>query len=217
MTGRGKHPDDDDALWQKVTSDVRAYDRAPELTSPAGPAVAKPEKKKKPKKQPLAAPTRLVGLAHATHEPPKPVDVAAGEHAGLDRASRRRLVQGDMDIAGRLDLHGMTAAQAESRLRRFIDSAVLAQHRCVLIITGKGRDGQGVLRKLVPEWLKTPPLSARILAMARATRADGGDGAMYVMLRRNRAAGQTFAGKQAEAKHSSAKNIRDKHATDRPE
>jgi hypothetical protein len=86
----------------------------------------------------------------------------------------------------------------------------------VLIITGKGRDGQGVLRKLVPEWLKTPPLSARILAMARATRADGGDGAMYVMLRRNRAAGQTFAGKHAEAKHSSAKNIRDKHATDRP-
>jgi DNA-nicking Smr family endonuclease len=50
MTGRGKHPDDDDALWQKVTSDVRAYDRAAELTSPAGPAVAKPEKKKKPKK-----------------------------------------------------------------------------------------------------------------------------------------------------------------------
>ena len=42
MTGRGKHPDDDDALWQKVTSDVRAYDRAAELTSPAGPAVAKP-------------------------------------------------------------------------------------------------------------------------------------------------------------------------------
>ena len=40
MTGRGKHPDDDDALWQKVTSDVRAYDRAAELTSPAGPAVA---------------------------------------------------------------------------------------------------------------------------------------------------------------------------------
>ena len=216
MTGRGKHPDDDDALWQKVTSDVRAYDRAAELTSPAGSAVAKPKRKKKPKKQPLAAPTRLVGLAHATHEPPKPVDVAAGEHAGLDRASRRRLVQGDMDIAARLDLHGMTAAQAESRLRRFIDSAVLAQHRCVLIITGKGRDGQGVLRKLVPEWLKTPPLSARILAMARATRADGGDGAMYVMLRRNRAAGQTFAGKKAEAKHFSAKNIRDIHATDRP-
>lgn len=216
MTGRGKHPDDDDALWQKVTSDVRAYDRAAKLTSPVEPAVAKPEKKKKPKKQPLAAPNRLVGLAHATHEPPKPVDVAAGEHAGLDRASRRRLVQGDMDIAARLDLHGMTAAQAESRLRRFIDSAVLAQHRCVLIITGKGRDGQGVLRKLVPEWLKTPPLSARILAMARATRADGGDGAMYVMLRRNRAAGQTFAGKQAGAKHSSAKNIWDKHATDRP-
>ena len=215
MSGRGKHPDDDDALWQKVTSDVRAYDRAAELTSPAGPAVAKPEKKKKPKKQPLAAPTRLVGLAQATHEPPNPVDVAAGEHAGLDRASRRRLVQGDIDIAARLDLHGMTAAQAESRLRRFIDSAVLAQHRCVLIITGKGRDGHGVLRKLLPEWLKTPPLSASILAMARATRADGGDGAMYVMLRRNRAAGQTFAGKHNEAKHFLAKNIRDKHATDR--
>jgi DNA-nicking Smr family endonuclease len=111
-----------------------------------------------------------------------------------------------MDIAARLDLHGMTAAQAETRLRRFIDSAALANHRCVLIITGKGRDGQGVLRKLVPEWLKTPPLSARILAMARATRADGGDGAMYVMLRRNRAAGQTGVGHMSDKHGISGRN-----------
>ena len=206
MTARGKTPDEDDALWQKVTSDVHAYDRAAELADPPGPAPTKPEKKKKPKQPALATTPRLVGLAHASHAPPKPVDVTAGEHAGLDRSSRRRLVQGDMDIAARLDLHGMTAAQAETRLRRFIDSAALANHRCVLIITGKGRDGQGVLRKLVPEWLKTPPLSARILAMARATRADGGDGAMYVMLRRNRAAGQTGDGHMSDKHGISGRN-----------
>lgn len=64
MTARGKTPDEDDALWQKVTSDVRAYDRAAELTDPPGPAPTKPEKKKKPKQPALAATPRLVGLAH---------------------------------------------------------------------------------------------------------------------------------------------------------
>ena len=129
---------------------------------------------------------RLVGRLASAPEQPKPIDVSGGEHAGIDRASRRRLVQGTLEIGARLDLHGMTAAQAERSLARFIDSASTAHHRCVLVITGKGREGQGVLRRLVPQWLKTPPLSGRILAISKATQADGGEGALYVMLRRPR-------------------------------
>ena len=110
----------------------------------------------------------------------------SGPSSSRHRASRRRLVQGNLEIGARLDLHGMTAAQAERSLARFIDSASTAHHRCVLVITGKGRGGQGVLRRLVPKWLKTSPLSGRILAISNATQADGGEGALYVMLRRTR-------------------------------
>ena len=184
MTGYGRHPDDDTALWQKVTRDVTPYDRRAELTA-AKPAPINPPRKKA-KKQVKAPAPPLVGRPASALEQPKPIDVSAGERAGIDRASRRRLVKGSLEIGARLDLHGMTAAQAERRLSRFIDSASRAHHRCVLIITGKGRQGQGVLRRLVPQWLKTPPLSGRILAISKATQADGGEGALYVMLRRPR-------------------------------
>ncbi|MCH2555060.1 MAG: Smr/MutS family protein, partial [SAR116 cluster bacterium] len=88
----------------------------------------------------------------------------------------------------RLDLHGLTAAQAERRLARFVDQAARIGVRCLLVITGKGSEGKGVLRRLVPLWLKTPPLSGQILAISQARQADGGGGALYVMLRRKRQA-----------------------------
>ena len=82
----------------------------------------------------------------------------------------------------------MTAAQAERRLARFVDQAARTGVRCVLVITGKGNKGKGVLRRLVPLWLKIPPLSGQILAISQARQADGGGGALYVMLRRIRQA-----------------------------
>ena len=57
------------------------------------------------------------------------------------------------------------------------------------MITGKGSEGKGVLRRLVPLWLKTPPLSGLVLALSQARQADGGGGALYVMLRRKRQTG----------------------------
>lgn len=83
----------------------------------------------------------------------------------------------------------MTASQAERRLARFVDQAARTGVRWVLVITGKGSEGEGVLRRLVPLWLKTPPLSGQILAISQARQADGGGGALYVMLRRKRQAG----------------------------
>ena len=100
--------------------------------------------------------------------------------------TRRRLAQGQQPIEARLDLHGLTAGQAERRLAGFITNAEADGCRCVLVITGKGANGNGVLRRLVPLWLKTPPLSSRVLAISAARQADGGDGALYVMLRRRR-------------------------------
>ena len=94
--------------------------------------------------------------------------------------------RGGFEIDASLDLHGLTLARAHQRLVRFIEQAESRQFRTLLIITGKGRAGEGVLRREVPVWLKQPPLADRILALEQATGQDGGGGALYVRLRRQR-------------------------------
>lgn len=171
--------DDDARVWKRLADSVTAYDPAP---SPVRP---KPAPAPRRGKQPVKQPQRLATVTKTTTAP-TPIDLRAGEHAGLDRSTRRRLAQGQQPIEARLDLHGMTAAQAERKLASFISSAEIQGCRCVLVITGKGANGNGVLRRLVPLWLKTPPLSSRVLAISAAQQADGGAGALYVMLRRRR-------------------------------
>ena len=91
-----------------------------------------------------------------------------------------------MPIEDRLDLHGLTQEQARKEVKAFIGSAVLNNLRHVLIITGKGRDGHGVLREKVPEWLKDSPLCFQINAISYAQPKDGGKGALYIRLKRQR-------------------------------
>ena len=88
-----------------------------------------------------------------------------------------------MLVDRRVDLHGLTTVNAESKLKQFIETAAYDGCRCVLVITGKGA---GVLRRNVPNWLKRPPLAPHVLALAEARPKDGGDGALYVLLRRKR-------------------------------
>ena len=116
-------------------------------------------------------------------KPLLPIDLRRGDRAGLDGRTQRRLSRGDVPIDRRLDLHGHTAARAEIKLQRFIEDASYAKCRCVLVITGKGA---GVLKGFVPGWLKEAPLSRLVLALAEARPVDGGSGAFYVLLRRQR-------------------------------
>lgn len=88
---------------------------------------------------------------------------------------------------GRLDLHNMTQDEAHRALNRFISHGQAAGRRCVLVITGKGRSSAGmigVLKQQVPLWLNEPELRNRLLAFAYATPAYGGDGALFVLLKR---------------------------------
>ena len=176
---RDSSTDDDALVWKRLADSVTAYDPAP------SPVRAKPSPSPRRDRRPAAPPPRPAATPK-TAAAPTPVDLRAGEHAGLDRMTRRRLAQGQQPIEARLDLHGLTAGQAERRLAGFITNAEADGCRCVLVITGKGANGNGVLRRLVPLWLKTPPLSSRVLAISAARQADGGDGALYVMLRRRR-------------------------------
>lgn len=152
-----------------------------------------------------------------TQKPPKPLpDFRVGETADpardhdllrplaqrlsaapvqMDQKAFGKLKRGKLKPQARLDLHGMTLAQAHPALIDFVLGAEAKGHRLVLVITGKGKDRdtggpiptrQGVLRHQVPQWLALPPLRQAILQVTPAHIRHGGQGAYYVYLRRHR-------------------------------
>jgi DNA-nicking Smr family endonuclease len=107
-----------------------------------------------------------------------------GRFAGVDRATAERLKRGRYPVEARLDLHGMTQAEAHRALARFIAGSRAAGRRCLLVITGHGRMSGGVLKTAVPRWLGEAELRPHVLALAAAQPEAGGSGALYVLLRR---------------------------------
>jgi DNA-nicking Smr family endonuclease len=115
-----------------------------------------------------------------------PVEIDAPE--GTDRRTAQRLRRGRMTIDARLDLHGFTVAQAQARLLEFLRTVQAHGGRCVLVVTGKGgRNGAvGKLKAALPEWINDPLVRPLVLSAARARPRDGGDGAVYILLRKAR-------------------------------
>jgi len=142
----------------------------------------------------------LKGGAKESGPPP----LVPGALAGLDRRSGERLRKGQMPVEAKLDLHGMTQEGAHAEVVRFVEAQHAAGKRCVLIVTGKGgraddplrpkavpqrftfSGGRGVLKEALPRWLNEPRLRPHIIAVQPASRAHGGEGAMYVLLKRKR-------------------------------
>jgi DNA-nicking Smr family endonuclease len=114
--------------------------------------------------------------------------LAAGVSADVDARTLDRLRRGRLQPEARLDLHGLTQDKAHRALDRFISRARSSNMRCIIIITGKGRvsEGGGVLRNQVPQWLNAPGIRPGILAFSPAQPRDGGAGALYVLLRKQR-------------------------------
>src|SRR6185436_9447888 len=111
---------------------------------------------------------------------PPPLDT----FAGLDRASAERLKRGRYPVEARLDLHGMTQAEAHRALNGFVAGSRALGRRVVLVITGHGRISGGVLKTAVPRWLNEPELRRHVLAASPARPQHGGAGALYVLLRK---------------------------------
>ena len=178
--------DDDSILWEKVTQSVRRMNPQPAFQTPkqrGGPKTG-------PQKPNLTDRSQSVqtGQAKAKTSSDKkmPADFRLGEMSGIDRTSARRMQRGQATIEDRLDLHGLSQEQAQKEVKAFIGSAVQKNFRHVLIITGKGRDGHGILREKVPEWLKDAPLCHHLNAISYAQPKDGGKGALYIRLKRQR-------------------------------
>jgi DNA-nicking Smr family endonuclease len=99
------------------------------------------------------------------------------------REAKKRL-KGHAEIEATLDLHGLGRTQAYERLAQFLAACRRRGLRHVLVITGKGRSGEGVLRASLPHWLNEPGLRHHVAAIAAARPEKGGSGALHVLLRR---------------------------------
>lgn len=195
---RRKSGADDDFgldLWRQFTAGITplrpAVSPLAEDASPAPPSrspLPQPRTDRS-RRQPdevgsLRPPPQLVPQP-APHPP-----LAAGIAAGIDQRTLVRLKRGLIRPETQIDLHRMTQAEAHGALIGFLASAQRAGRRCALVITGKGFGSAGaigVLKSNVPRWLNEPPSRERVLAFAFAINRDGGEGAIYVLLRRLRA------------------------------
>jgi DNA-nicking Smr family endonuclease len=100
---------------------------------------------------------------------------------------KQRVARGKEAIDARIDLHGLTQAQAHSALLHFLRNAHARDARLVLVITGKGRGAEpGVLRRQVPQWLGLAEFRSLVVGFEDAHITHGGEGALYVRVRRTR-------------------------------
>ena len=137
-------------------------------------------------------------IKHVKSIPKGPIvinDHSPGRAPGIDRKTSLKLKKGKVEIDYKLDLHGLTQIEAKQALEQTILGAWKNKLRLILVITGKGlrqsksnelsdNGATGVLRRIVPKWLKEAPLSNFVLAFSSAQKTHGGSGALYVLLRR---------------------------------
>jgi DNA-nicking Smr family endonuclease len=133
-------------------------------------------------------PRKTKAAAAAMLSPAAATATTAKANPGIDRRTAERLRKGEMAIERRIDLHGMTQDHAHATLDRFIATAWGDGKRMLLVITGKGSigSGGGILRRSVPRWLAAGDHAVRVLRIETAQPRHGGDGALYVLLRRQR-------------------------------
>jgi DNA-nicking Smr family endonuclease len=189
--GSGKGDSDienDAALWARIAQTATPLKKKNRVAKVAAlPKPAQPPKARAAKAQAKPVPT-------PASEPPSRPSHAPGA-GGLDRQTARKLEKGALAVEARLDLHGMRQRDAHVALRKFLKWAQGNDYRHVLVITGKGslRDegrsfyeegARGVLRQAVPLWLSHGDLAPLIVSFAEAPRRLGGEGALYVRLRK---------------------------------
>lgn len=163
-------------LWEIVTSSVTpSRARPPAPVEPAAPA--KPP-----------APLREAGktpapVPHRDRPAPAPAPTPLIE---IDHRTRVKIKRGRLDVDAKLDLHGLRQDEAQRALTSFLRRAQADGAKVAIVVTGKGltREEGGVLRRAVPLWLQAPHLRDLVVGFGEAARHHGGEGALYVRIRR---------------------------------
>jgi DNA-nicking Smr family endonuclease len=175
---------------QITEEDRRLWDQVRRTATPLRPE-AEPEPEPGPEHvpEPAAGSKKRTATVAASVVPPPRPRPAPPQVGGFDRKTITRLSRGSVPIDARIDLHGMTQEAAHHRLLRFLESARADGAKIVLVITGKGaadavEGGRGILRRAVPGWLRSPSFRLLVSGCESAGRRHGGDGALYVRLRR---------------------------------
>ena len=131
----------------------------------------------------VAAKTETAARIAPPKTAPRPPKPRVGVD-GIEPNRRHRIAREREDIGGRLDLHGLDQQRARAVLEGFLTSAWNDGWRAVLVITGKGVQGDGILKRRTPEWLAAPHLAHMVAGISDAARHHGGAGALYVALKR---------------------------------
>jgi DNA-nicking Smr family endonuclease len=182
-------------LWSRVARSVDKVRSKPRVPSHVGSVVHAPAKPARDEPEPRPRPPKAT-----LPPPPAPKSARPAPLADFDRRAVRQVASGKVAIDARLDLHGMRQRDARTELHAFLRAAQARALKTVLIITGKGdaaaeRDHlasafgkapRGILRRSVPQWLEEPELRSVVLSYTSAGTRHGGDGALYVQLRKSR-------------------------------
>lgn len=178
MANRGAKAlsDDDRIWWNKIARTAKPL---------KGTAALAPDPEPIMIEQPVIPSAVFADIA----PPPPSKDHKVGRH--LDRPTHEKLAKGRLEIEAKVDLHGLTQSEAHGLLLSFLHRAHASGIRYVLVVTGKGstQKGDGVLRRVVPEWLATPAFRSVVSSHDSAARHHGGSGALYIRIRRHGAAG----------------------------
>jgi len=172
---------EDARLWALVTATVRpAKSRTAAVAPEAAGPVAEAKAAKPASSDFHRGPMHVPPTPHAPHRP--------HHHHGapdpIEPRRKRRIVRDREPIGARLDLHGMDQDSARAAVHGFIRRAHDDGVRAVIIITGKGALGDGILRRRTPDWLSEPAVRPMIAGLSQAERHHGGEGALYVALKR---------------------------------
>ena len=182
---------EDAKLWSLVTATVRPIgERKLNVTDPKSPVsqAAEPKPPMKTSRRPVKQAVDARPEATPAPPPPPPLKAPAAKLSlpeDIEPRRRRRISRSREPIGARLDLHGMDQSKAEAAVFNFVRRAHEAGMRAILIITGKGTLGDGILRRRTPEWLSDPSIRPLIAGFSFADRHHGGDGALYVALKRS--------------------------------
>jgi len=162
---------DDLRLWSMVTSTIHPLrgQGARRTKSPEPPPVS----------DPLEPAARIPVPSPATVKP-----VVKGPLDPIEPRRHRRIARERDPITAHIDLHGLTQDRARALLESFVLQSWREGSRAVLVITGKGLRGDGILRRMTPEWLASPRLREAVAGVSEAHRQHGGEGALYVALKR---------------------------------